>query len=188
MVIELTTGSGTKIFAPLKQIQSRFLRNEGEAEVAVAACVALLKGKCKAREIAIITPYKAQQHEIRSRLQCEIGSNAGSILVGTVHALQGCERECIIISFVRSFAEEGQDIASFDAAGDSQALQELRQQSLGILQNSKLLNVAITRAKYGLVAIGNADVLSNGPKDLHDFMDSLSPLLHFHVSAVVRYR
>eukprot|EP00434_Breviolum_minutum_P034003 symbB.v1.2.030092.t2/scaffold3348.1/size58710/2 len=150
------------------------LKNAGEAEVAVAACVALLKGKCKAREIAIITPYKAQQHEIRSRLQREIGSNSGGILVGTVHALQGCERECIIISFVRSFDEEGEDIASFDAAGDSQALQELRQQNLGILKNYKLLNVAITRAKYGLVGIGNADVLSNGPKDLRDFMHSLS--------------
>ena len=104
-----------------------------------------------------------------------------------MHALQGCERECIIISFVRSFDEEGEDIASFDAAGDSQALQELRQQNLGILKNYKLLNVAITRAKYGLVGIGNADVLSNGPKDLRDFMHSLSPLLHFHVSAVVTY-
>lgn len=44
------------------------LKNVGEAQCVVAACKALLRKSCSARDIAVITPYKAQQHEIRARL------------------------------------------------------------------------------------------------------------------------
>ena len=43
------------------------LKNVGEARSVVAACKALLREKCDPRDIAVITPYKAQQHEIRAR-------------------------------------------------------------------------------------------------------------------------
>ena len=43
------------------------LKNVGEARSVVAACRALLRENCDPRDIAIITPYKAQQHEIRAR-------------------------------------------------------------------------------------------------------------------------
>lgn len=43
------------------------LKNEGEARAVVAACAALLRQNCAPRDIAVITPYKAQQHEIRAR-------------------------------------------------------------------------------------------------------------------------
>ena len=43
------------------------LKNVGEARSVVAACAALLRQGCSTRDIAVITPYKAQQHEIRAR-------------------------------------------------------------------------------------------------------------------------
>lgn len=54
-----------------------------------------------------------------------------------------------------------------------QRLQEMYGDSLGILKNYRVLNVAITRAKYGLICVGNADVLSKGSKDFRDFIHSL---------------
>ncbi|CAL1147463.1 unnamed protein product [Cladocopium goreaui] len=152
------------------------LKNVGEARSVVAACAALLRQRCDPRDIAVITPYKAQQHEIRARLarDKDVGSHSKSILVGTVHALQGSEREYIIVSFVRSTSQDEEVVTSVaKTAGDSVALQEMYQTSLGILENYRVLNVAITRAKYGLICLGNADVLSKGSKDFNAFIHSL---------------
>jgi len=152
------------------------LKNVGEARSVVAACAALLRQNCAPRDIAVITPYKAQQHEIRARLarDKDVGSHSKSILVGTVHALQGSEREYIIVSFVRSTSQDEDVVTSVaKTAGDSVALQEMYAKSLGILENYRVLNVAITRAKYGLVCVGNADVLSKGSKDFNSFIYSL---------------
>ena len=153
------------------------LKNCGEAAVATEVCAALLRMGCSVADIAVITPYTSQQHEIRTRLGQEIGQErCKNILVGTVHAVQGSEKEYIILSFVRSLSEEIQDIsrcAETFSKGDSVALRELRTQNLGIVSNRKLLNVALTRAKYGLVCIGNAEVLSSGSKDFLDLVTSL---------------
>ena len=47
----------------------------GEARSVVAACAALLRQNCAPRDIAVITPYKAQQHEIRARQGVKLGPN-----------------------------------------------------------------------------------------------------------------
>ena len=52
-------------------------------------------------------------------------------------------------------------------------MKEMYAKRLGILENPRVLNVAITRAKYGLICVGNADVLSKGSKDFRDFIHSL---------------
>ena len=52
-------------------------------------------------------------------------------------------------------------------------MEEMYGESLGILKNYRVLNVAITRAKYGLICVGNADVLSEGSKDFNAFIHSL---------------
>ena len=151
------------------------LKNVGEAEIAALACSVLLQKGCSPAEIAIITPYAAQHMEIRAKLDKATGVKSRSLLVGTVHALQGSEREFIIFSCVRSFSQEVQDISSAEAAtrGDSVALHEMCERRLGIVANPKLLNVALTRAKYGLICIGNADVLKAGSEDFRDLIESL---------------
>ncbi|OLQ15466.1 Regulator of nonsense transcripts 1-like [Symbiodinium microadriaticum] len=156
---------------------TKSLKNPGEAEVVAAVCSALLGQGCVGTDIAILTPYTSQQHEIRFRLELELGKDkSASILVGTVHALQGSEREYIILSFVRSISDEIVDIkpsTMSSSKGDARALRELKTQQLGIVKNRKLLNVALTRPKYGLAIIGNADVLSGGSNDFLDLITSL---------------
>ena len=156
---------------------TKSLKNPGEAEVVAAMCSALLGQGCAGTDIAILTPYTSQQHEIRFRLELELGKDkSASILVGTVHALQGSEREYIILSFVRSTSDEIVDIkpsTMSSSKGDTRALRELKTQQLGIVKNRKLLNVALTRPKYGLAIIGNAEVLSGGSNDFLDLITSL---------------
>lgn len=55
--------------------------------------------------------------------------------------MQGREKDIIIVTCVRSNEHQG----------------------IGFLNDSRRLNVALTRAKYGLIIIGNAKVLSRHP-------------------------
>ena len=48
------------------------------------------------------------------------------------------------------------------------------QVSNGFVSNSKLLNVALTRSKSGLICIGNARILSEGSKDFFDLTENLA--------------
>merc|ERR1719324_1653399 len=83
------------------------LKNVGEAKLVEEAYTRLLKqAKCRHSDIGIITPYRAQQEEIRDCLLSRFGPPSRDTAVGTVHALQGAERDYIIISFVRSTAED----------------------------------------------------------------------------------
>ena len=68
----------------------------------------------------------------------------------------------IIISFVRGVVQDVYDVRSADqtslvlgSATQSKAFREISSCQLGILSNRKLLNVALTRARFGLVCIGN---------------------------------
>jgi superfamily I DNA and/or RNA helicase len=91
----------------------------------------------QADQIGIVTPYEAQKRELKSIIK-----QAGHrISVDTVDGFQGSERELIIFSAVRS-NEHG---------------------VLGFLKDKRRLNVMITRAKRGLIVIGNLNLLSRDP-------------------------
>jgi len=63
------------------------------------------------------------------------------IEVANVYAFQGREKDYIILSCVRSNEHQG----------------------IGFLNDPRRLNVALTRAKYGVVILGNPKVLSKHP-------------------------
>lgn len=87
------------------------------------------------REVAVVTPYRRQEREIRSQLAARLGMDtAAAIRVDTVERIQGDEREMIVLSLCDS------------APGGS--LTELH------------LNVAITRAKSKRVVVGSPVALS----------------------------
>ena len=97
----------------------------------------------KAKQIGIITPYKGQRAYIINYLQKtgQITSKNPNyykeIEIASVDGYQGREKDYIIVSCVRS--NEGPGI--------------------GFLKDPRRLNVTITRAKYGMIVLGNAKVL-----------------------------
>ncbi|OXG73919.1 ATP-dependent helicase [Cryptococcus neoformans MW-RSA36] len=92
-------------------------------------------------QIGVITPYEGQRSYIASYMQLH-GSLKKDLYkeveVASVDAFQGREKDYIILSCVRSNEHQG----------------------IGFLNDPRRLNVALTRAKYGVVILGNPKVLS----------------------------
>ena len=96
-------------------------------------------------KIRIITFYQAQVTLIQQMLR---QSGLGGVLVGTVDACQGCEADVCILSFVRSNQGRCGNI----------------KHSVGFLCDDRRLNVALTRARYQLICIGNVLGTLSGAK------------------------
>lgn len=98
--------------------------------------------------IGIITPYQAQRRAIQS--ECfRIGETDDSYLdieISTIDGFQGREKDYIIFSCVRNNT----------------------QCNIGFLADKRRMNVALTRAKYGLIIVGSAQCIKP-----HLFWDSL---------------
>ncbi|GAX77331.1 hypothetical protein CEUSTIGMA_g4777.t1 [Chlamydomonas eustigma] len=95
-------------------------------------------------QIGVITPYEGQRAHVVSVLlrQGTLRQDLyKDIEVSSVDAFQGREKDIIIMSCVRSN----------------------EQQSIGFLADPRRLNVALTRARYGVVILGNPRVLSRQP-------------------------
>lgn len=95
-------------------------------------------------QIGVITPYEGQRSYIVNYMQYN-GSLKKDLYkeveVASVDAFQGREKDYIILSCVRSNEHQG----------------------IGFLNDPRRLNVALTRAKYGNVILGNPKVLSKHP-------------------------
>ncbi|CAI8586121.1 unnamed protein product [Vicia faba] len=88
--------------------------------------------------IGIISPYSAQVYEIQEKVEQYLAVDTDfSVNVGSVDGFQGGEEDIIILSTVRS--------------------NESRK--VGFLSNEQRVNVAITRARYCLWILGNANTL-----------------------------
>src|SRR3954451_2469489 len=95
-------------------------------------------------QIGIITPYEGQRSYVVSYMQFNGSLKKDlykEIEVASVGAFQGREKDYIILSCVRSNEHGG----------------------VGFLNDPRRLNVALTRAKFGLVILGNPKVLSKHP-------------------------
>lgn len=93
-------------------------------------------------EVMVITPYFAQVRLYRRAL----GNHGGRLTVGTVHSMQGHEATAVIFDTVEAPAEPGTPepkcIFSDEAA-------------LPAAETLNLLNVAVSRAQYRLLVLGN---------------------------------
>jgi senataxin len=92
-------------------------------------------------KIGIITPYKSQLSELKSRFKREYGPAIfDNVEFNTTDAFQGRESEVIIFSCVRA-----------SPSGN-----------IGFLQDIRRMNVGLTRAKSSLWVLGNSDSLMRG--------------------------
>lgn len=101
----------------------------------------LFRDGVQPEQIGVITPYEGQRAYVVQYMQMNGSMDKDlymEVEVASVDAFQGREKDFIILSCVR--------------AND--------QQNIGFLSDPRRLNVALTRAKYGVVILGNPRALS----------------------------
>jgi superfamily I DNA and/or RNA helicase len=120
-----------------KELNRRSFANEAEADVVVATVQQLKRGGIEPCNIGVITPYRAQVQLLETRL----GQFANpGMKIATVDSFQGGECDYIIVSCVRT-------------------------EELGFVKDVRRMNVALTRARYGLVVVGHATALREGSRE-----------------------
>ena len=130
--------------------ETRSTYNEEEAQLLVKNLSGLvsLEEQVSEMSIGIIAPYRAQVEQLTSLLaDTELLSGlSSSISINSVDSFQGQERDIIYISLTRS-NDKGE---------------------IGFLKDLRRTNVALTRARYKLVVIGDSATLGS-----HDFYSDL---------------
>lgn len=114
-------------------IGSGTVSNINEAFEVLYAINSLKENFVEYNRIVVITPYEGQKKVISEIFEI----NHIGIKVVNIDEFQGCEQDYVIFSTVRSNSE-------FE---------------IGFLNDYRRMNVAITRAKFGLVVLGNCYVL-----------------------------
>lgn len=99
-------------------------------------------------DIGILTPYRTQANMINSFLVREFGKSVDEkkLVAGTVHKLQGDERDIVIMSAVIA---EGEKLKS------------------SLWNKPNLVNVAVSRAKRHFILVGDKEAIEHIQKDNH---------------------
>jgi regulator of nonsense transcripts 1 len=115
--------------------------NRTEAAIAEKAVTLLIKNGVKPSSIGVVTPYEGQRAYLVNYMARNGALGAEPyryVEVASVDSFQGREQEFIVLTCVRSNERQG----------------------IGFLSDWRRLNVALTRARQGLILIGNARVLA----------------------------
>lgn len=115
--------------------------NRTEASNCEKIVTRFMKAGILPSQIGVVTPYEGQRSYIVQYMQFNGSLRKDlykEIEVTSVDAFQGREKDYIILSCVRSNEHQG----------------------IGFLSDPRRLNVALTRAKYGVVILGNPKILS----------------------------
>ena len=115
-----------------KTLGSGSFKNNGECKVVIQVVRKLCNWGIVDDQIGIISPYSAQVSLIRELLPSE-----SQVEVGTVDGFQGLEKEVVIFSAVRSNP----------------------QGSIGFLNDSRRINVAVSRARRQFILVGDSSTL-----------------------------
>lgn len=129
--------------------------NQEEANFLVSFLAQESIGRLDQPSVGIIAPYKAQVELLtRTINRSEVLAPYRALVnINSVDAFQGQERDLIYISLVRS-----------NSSGE-----------IGFLKEYRRMNVALTRAKYRLVVIGDSATLGSDPfyQELVDYVQKL---------------
>lgn len=138
--------------------------NRAEATLCEKLLAALLRSGVKPSQIGVITPYEGQRAHLVSNLKRNLAQDVAEALeVASVDSFQGREKDYIIFSCVRS--NESGENNQFESRGGNWSSQNMNrpQANIGFLSDPRRLNVALTRARYGLILIGNPRLLAKQP-------------------------
>ncbi|QLG72644.1 hypothetical protein HG535_0D03520 [Zygotorulaspora mrakii] len=156
VTIEQRTVKNSSFPWPIHDVPMMFWANYGREEISAKGTsylnrieamncekviTRLFKDGVKPEQIGVITPYEGQRAFILQYMQMNGSLDKElyiNVEVASVDAFQGREKDYTILSCVR--------------AND--------QQVIGFLSDPRRLNVGLTRAKYGLVILGNPSALS----------------------------
>lgn len=160
-------------FADVPEGRVRFTRGGTRQNVAFAEKVIEIIDQYQSVDldfsIGVITPYKGQQNMLRAMIakQKYPLEFAERIKVGTVHTFQGSEDDVIIFDMVDCSLTENGKAANIGRiyAGT---------------EGEQLINVAVSRARYKLIVVGEANFLHNIPGNtvttkLRNMMPKLMP-------------
>uniref|UniRef100_A0A7S0AMD8 DNA2/NAM7 helicase-like C-terminal domain-containing protein n=1 Tax=Minutocellus polymorphus TaxID=265543 RepID=A0A7S0AMD8_9STRA len=133
-----------------KRTKRKSFCNQAEVDIVVSIAKDLLASGLKPEEIGIISPYKGQVVALKHTLhranisiipkQRKDGTTS-IVEVNSVDAFQGSEKDVIIMSTVRA-----------NGRG-----------AVGFLKDYRRMNVALTRAKRGVIVVGHPDTLRHDP-------------------------
>lgn len=118
--------------------------NRTEAASVEKIVTMMLKSGISPDQIGVITPYEGQRSFVVQHMAKNGPQRSDlykEIEVASVDSFQGREKDFIIVSCVRSNSQQG----------------------IGFLRDPRRLNVALTRARYGVIIIGNARLLARNP-------------------------
>ena len=118
--------------------------NRTEASYVEKIVTHLLRMGVTPSQIGVITPYDGQKKYVFEHMRRAgplVTTLYETIEVASVDAFQGREKDFILVSCVRSSESQG----------------------IGFLSDPRRLNVALTRARLGIILLGNPRVLSKNP-------------------------
>lgn len=133
--------------------------NPGEASIACSYAQSLVRsGLVEQKEVCIMSPFQAQVRHLRQCMRQPAYGRLWDVDIGPTEAFQGLERGVVILCVTRA---------------RSRFLQEDKRLGWGILGMPNKMNVALTRAKYGLIVLGKRALLEEDPdwKVFVDFCD-----------------
>lgn len=110
--------------------------------------------------VGIITPFAAQKGKLKNALNL-YGYQPGKFQYGTVHSLQGAEKDIVLFSSV--YTSSVKSGYFFDKYGPN------------------MLNVAVSRAKRSFIVAGDPDIFKRGNKKIP------SSLLAYHIHQEVNF-
>lgn len=121
--------------------------NVKEAHIACDFAKKIMQtGLVQQHEICIMSPFKAQVKCLRNMIKTEKYGSLYDVDVGPTEAFQGLERGIVILCTTRTkerFVSKDQELG------------------WGIVGMPTQMNVALTRAKFGLIVIGKTEVLES---------------------------
>ncbi|XAR54242.1 DNA helicase [Bertholletia excelsa] len=127
----------TDILPAFEMRDGKTLNNPVEARIIAEITEELVNKGIEVENIGIITPYNSQANLIRHAVST-------SVEIHTIDKYQGRDKDCILVSFVRSSESPRSCISS-------------------LLGDWHRINVALTRAKKKLIMVGSCRTLSKVP-------------------------